>query len=63
MKTISVAWYHNAALYRFMPRAMFDALEAAFLVGNETTEVPEALYDEFINALPSELCRDILPMP
>lgn len=47
--------YHNADLYRAMPRPVFDALEAAFLGGRETAELPAPLYDEFANALPPYL--------
>lgn len=38
--TISVAqWYGKTEYYRFMPRAMFAALEAAFISGEATATV------------------------
>lgn len=60
--TISVASvYHNAALYPYMPRAIFDALEAAFLAGGSSAEVPAALYDGFVKALPAGIRDKVLP--
>lgn len=36
------AFYHCQALYLYMPRPLFDALEAAFLAGQTRAEVSEA---------------------
>lgn len=45
METIKISvarYYGNAALYGFMPRAMFASLEAAFLAGSPVAVVRRA---------------------
>ena len=35
-------YYNNPAYYAFMPESVFNALEAAFIAGEEKAEVPTA---------------------
>ena len=45
MQCISVRdYYHKTELYRFIPPAVFDALEAAYLNGEPTAMIPESEY-------------------
>lgn len=44
-------FYSNHGLYPFIPALVFDALEAAYLSGNETTEVPEDEYNKMLSDL------------
>lgn len=37
-------FYSNRAYYPYIPKVIFDALEAAYLEGCEQAEVPEAEY-------------------
>lgn len=39
-------FYSNRALYPFIPAVVFDALEAAYLSGNECTRIPEGEYNK-----------------
>jgi hypothetical protein len=48
-------FYHERDLYGYMPRGVFDALEAAWHAGQSVAEVPAALYNEFKNDTPAEL--------
>lgn len=46
---IKVSDYYNApSYYSVMPRAIFDALEAAYLNAQEFAEVDKALFDTMI---------------
>ncbi len=60
MKYISInlePYYTNRAYYPYIPAAVFDALEAAYLEGRDAAEVPEAEYNAFCNNLKSsKLC-------
>ena len=38
-------YYNNPAYFPYMPEPIFNALEAAFIAGEETTEVPKAEYE------------------
>lgn len=50
-------FYSNRALYPFIPALIFDALETAYLSGNETTEVPEDEYNKMMfNLKYANLC-------
>jgi hypothetical protein len=47
--TIKVSeYYNNPRYYAFMPETVFDALEAAFLDGNEFADVDKAQFDKMI---------------
>lgn len=50
-------YYSNRAYYPFIPRHVFDALEAAYLDGRETIVISEADYSAIIdNAKAAGLC-------
>lgn len=44
-------FYSNRALYPFIPAVVFDALEAAYLSGNECAQIPEGEYKEMMSNL------------
>lgn len=44
-------FYSNRALYPFIPEAVFDALEAAYLSGNECARIPEGEYNTMMSNL------------
>ena len=51
-KTIHVdTFYANRAYYPFIPRVVFDALEAAYLEGKGTADVSEADYSAMMSNL------------
>ncbi len=60
MKYISInlePYYTNRAYYPYIPAAVFDALEAAYLEGRDVAEVPEAEYTALLENLKNtELC-------
>jgi hypothetical protein len=39
-------YYDNPTRYAVIPEIVFDALEAAFLAGQDTALVPKAAFDE-----------------
>lgn len=41
-------YYGNPAYYSVMPQEIFDALEAAFLNGQETVDVDKAMFDKMV---------------
>ena len=43
-------YYFNGALFPYMPRSMFDALEAAYLQGRPVAAVPAESFREFQKA-------------
>lgn len=48
--TINVSeYYGNAVLYSIMPQSIFNALESAFLQGNEFVDVDKSDFDKMIN--------------
>jgi hypothetical protein len=54
METIEIKvseYYNNPKYYAFMPEIVFNALESAFLDGNDTAIVPKAAFDEMQNEL------------
>ena len=52
-------FYSNRALYPFIPRNVFDALEAAYLDGRETIVISEADYYAILaNAKAAGVCHD-----
>lgn len=54
MGTISInlePFYTNRAYYPYLPAAVFDALEAAYLEGKATALVPEAEYNVMLSNL------------
>lgn len=54
MGTISInvdSYYANRDYYPYIPAAVFDALEAAYLQGSESAIVPEAAYNEMLSNL------------
>ena len=52
-------FYSNRGLYPFIPALIFDALEDAYLSGNETTEVPEDEYNKMLSDLKrANLCPE-----
>jgi hypothetical protein len=49
METIEIKvaeYYDNSKYYAVMPEIIFNALEAAFLEGNNTVLVPKVAFDE-----------------
>ena len=48
-------FYHCRALYPYMPRPLFDALEAAFLAGQARAEVSEADFISMKQKAPAEV--------
>lgn len=51
-------FYSNRSLYPFIPAVVFDALEAAYLSGNECALIPEREY----NIMMSDLkCANLCP--
>lgn len=51
-------FYSNRAYYPFIPRHVFDALEAAYLDGRETIVISEADYNAIIsNAKAAGICH------
>lgn len=60
MITINVdMFYNNRALYPFIPPVVFDALEIAYLSGNEITNVPEDEYNKMLyNLKRAHLCPE-----
>lgn len=60
MKTTAVKvaeYYGVATYYSVMPRAIFDALEASALKGEEFAEVDSALLDEMREAYTQKIKR------
>lgn len=54
MCTVSInlePYYTNRAYYPYLPAAVFDALEAAYLEGRESAEIPEADYSVLVSNL------------
>lgn len=52
MKEIKVdTFYANRAYYPFIPPAVFDALEGAYLEGRAVVAVPVAAYDNMVTQL------------
>ena len=41
-------YYGNPDYYSVMPQEIFDALEAAFLNGQETVDVDKAMFDKMV---------------
>lgn len=62
METISInvdAFYSNRAYYPYIPASVFDALEAAYLDGEDTAEVSETDYSAMMSNLKSAgLCPE-----
>lgn len=44
-------YYSNRAYYPYIPASIFDALEAAYLEGRESAEIPEADYSVLVSNL------------
>lgn len=52
METIEIAiaeFYNKVQFFPFMPEVIFNALEAAFLEGKETAEVPKAEFESMLS--------------
>lgn len=50
--------YSNRELYPFIPRHVFDALEAAYLEGKEIITIDEAEYNSILsNAKAAGICH------
>lgn len=50
--------YSNRELYPFIPRHVFDALEAAYLEGKEVITIDEAEYNAILsNAKAAGICH------
>jgi len=50
-------FYSNRAYYPFIPRHVFDAMEAAYLEGKETIIISEADYSAIVaNAKAAGIC-------
>lgn len=45
------SFYPVRSYYPYIPAVVFDALEAAYLEGSETANVPEAEYNEMLSNL------------
>lgn len=53
MGTINIEvseYYNNPKYYPYMPEAVFNSLEEAFLAGRETAEVPETEFNTMLSA-------------
>lgn len=48
-------FYHCQALYPYMPRPLFDALEAAWLAGQSRAVVSEADYNYMKQKAPADV--------
>ena len=51
METIEITvldYYNRPGYYPFMPKEIFDILEAAFLEDKVSVEVPKMLFDEML---------------
>lgn len=51
METITVNtldYYNKPEYYRFMPKEIFDLLDASFLSGSLTTELPKDLLNKMV---------------
>lgn len=48
-------FYHCRPLYKYMPRSIYDALEAAFLDGRAWVEVPAEDYYKMKSEAPAEI--------
>jgi len=57
--TINVdTFYSNRAFYPYIPANVFDALEAAYLEGRESAEIPEGSYLSMMSDLKAaSLCH------
>lgn len=54
METIEITiaeYYNNPQYYPVMPEVVFNALEAAFLEGKETAEVPKVEFESMLLAI------------
>ncbi|MDR2009910.1 MAG: hypothetical protein LBQ22_05465 [Bacteroidales bacterium] len=52
METIEIAiteYYNKPQYFPFMPEVVFNTLEAAFLEGKETAEVPKAEFESMLS--------------
>jgi hypothetical protein len=52
METIEIAiveYYNKPQYFPFMPEVIFNALEAAFLEGKETAEVPKVEFESMLS--------------
>jgi len=52
METIKInisEYYDTNKYYRFMPKIIFNTLEAAFLAGEKTAVVPKSDFQEMLN--------------
>jgi len=52
METIEInlsEYYDNPTYYGFMPEVIFNAMEAAFLDGKDTAEVPKTEFEAMLN--------------
>lgn len=47
-------YYNNPQYYPYMPETVFNALEAAFLDGKETAEVPEGDFNGMLAAMQND---------
>lgn len=48
-------FYHCRALYIYMPRPVFDALEAAYLEGHSSIEIGDEDYSRMKQLAPAEV--------
>ncbi|MBD5421182.1 MAG: hypothetical protein HDR47_08125 [Bacteroides sp.] len=48
-------FYHCQPLYKYMPRPLFDALEAAFLAGQERAVVSAADFETMKEEAPADV--------
>lgn len=55
MKLPVATFYLNRSLYRYMPRAIFDALEMSFLLSATCVTVPDNVGRAFRLAVPDDL--------
>lgn len=60
MKIKVMPLYNCRPLYRYMPRPVFDALEAAYKAGEVYAEVPEVEFNKMKAEAPAELWPDTL---
>lgn len=44
-------YYYRTELYRYMPKSIFDALETAYLAGNEIALVPECDFIKMVHEI------------
>lgn len=53
METIEIKvaeYYNKPQYYGYMPESVFNALESAFIAGEEVTEVPKVAFESMLHS-------------